>query len=72
MNSVKDITENFRTLYYPKYALVFYHTNREDTKTIYVEHFVMDSNDNPINDQPLTVKEGNVVAKGFTGRSQPF
>lgn len=64
MNNVKDITENFGTLYYPKSALVFYETKGTDTVT-YVEHFDMDSNGTPINAHPLTVKEANVLAKSL-------
>ena len=64
MNNVKDITENFGTLYYPKSALVFYETKAAETN-IYVEHFDMDKNGNPVNAHPLTVKEANVLAKSL-------
>jgi hypothetical protein len=33
---------------------------------MYVEHFDMDKNGNPINAHPLTVKEANVLAKALT------
>lgn len=61
---MKDITQNFGTLYYPKSALVFYETTGTETD-MYVEHFDIDSNSNPINAHPLTVKEANVLAKSL-------
>ena len=64
MNSLKDITENFGTLYHPKSALVFYETKGTNTD-MYVEHFDMDKNGNPINAHPLTVKEANLLAKSL-------
>lgn len=64
MNNANDITENFGTLYHPKSALVFYETKGMDTD-MYVEHFDMDKNGNPINANPLTVKEAKVLAKSL-------
>ncbi|CAD0002298.1 PRTRC system protein B [Flavobacterium salmonis] len=64
MNNLNDITENFGTLYHPKSALVFYETKGTDTN-MYVEHFDMDKNGNPINAHPLTVKEASVLAKSL-------
>lgn len=64
MNNLNDITEDFGTLYHPKSALVFYETKGMDTD-MYVEHFDMDRNGNPINAHPLTVKEANVLAKSL-------
>ena len=64
MNTVNDLTKDFGTLYYPKSALVFYETKETDTP-MYVEHFDVDSNGNPINTHPLTVKEANVLAKSL-------
>lgn len=64
MKNVTDITENFGTLYYPKSALVFYETKCTNAD-MYVEHFDMDRNGNPINAHPLTVKEANVLAKSL-------
>lgn len=61
---MNDIAQNFGTLYYPKSALVFYETSGTETDT-YVEHFDMDSNGNPINAHPLTVKEASVLAKAL-------
>ncbi|GAA0886471.1 prokaryotic E2 ligase family D protein [Sphingobacterium siyangense subsp. cladoniae] len=61
---MNDITQNFGTLYYPKSALVFYETAGTETD-MYVEHFDMDSNGNPINAHPLTVKEANILAKSL-------
>ncbi|PIF62833.1 hypothetical protein CLV00_2494 [Flavobacterium sp. 11] len=48
MNNINDITENFGTLYHPKSALVFYQTKGTNTN-MYVEHFDMDKNGNPVN-----------------------
>lgn len=62
MNNATDITASFGTLYFPKSALVFYATKSTD-KEIYVEHFDMDKDGNPINAHPLTIKEANVLAK---------
>lgn len=45
---MKDITQDFGTLYHPTSALVIYQTD-ERNKDTYVEHFDMDSNGNPIN-----------------------
>ena len=64
MNNLNDITENFGTLYYPKSALVYYETKGTNSD-VYVEHFDMDRNGNPINAHPLTVKEANVLAKSL-------
>ena len=61
---MKDITENFETLYHPKLALVFYQTNGMNSDT-YVEYFDMDKNGNPINAHPLTVREANQLAKAL-------
>ena len=61
---MNDITQNFGTLYYPKSALVFYETAGTETD-MYVEHFDMDSNGNPINAHPLTVKESKLLAKSL-------
>lgn len=61
---MNDLTDNFGTLYYPKSALVFYETTGTETD-IYVEHFDMDSNGNPINAHPLTVKEANLLARSL-------
>lgn len=64
MNSTNDVTENFGTLYHPKSALVFYENNNRNAD-LYVEHFDMDSNGNPINAHPLTVREANRLAKAL-------
>ncbi|MCL6216890.1 PRTRC system protein B [Zunongwangia pacifica] len=64
MNNINDITENFGTLYHPKSALVFYKTKAAETD-MYVEHFDMDKDGNPINAHPLTVKEANALAKSL-------
>ena len=74
MNNLNDITENFGTLYHPKSALVFYETKGINTD-MYVEHFDMDRNGNPINAHPLTVKEANVLAKSLQTdeeKNKPF
>ncbi|MES2267071.1 MAG: PRTRC system protein B [Bacteroidota bacterium] len=64
MNTVNNMTESFGTLYHPKSALVFYETTGTETN-MYVEHFDMDRNGNPINAHPLTVKEANILAKSL-------
>lgn len=64
MKTINDITQDFGTLYHPKSALVFYETKGSNTD-VYVEHFDMDKNGNPINAHPLTVKEADVLAKAL-------
>ena len=64
MNDIIDTAEEFGTLYEPKSALVFYES-LDKNETMYVEHFDMDRNGNPINAHPLTVKEANVLAKAL-------
>jgi PRTRC genetic system protein B len=64
MNNTTDITNDFGTLYHPVSALVFYETKGTNTD-VYVEHFDMDRNGNPVNAHPLTVKEAKVLAKAL-------
>ena len=64
MNNTNDITASFGTLYHPQSALVFYETKGANTD-VYVEHFDMDKNGNPINAHPLTVKEAKVLANAL-------
>lgn len=64
METTNDITKDFGTLYHPKSALVFYETKGRTTD-VYVEHFDMDKNGNPINAHPLTVREANILAKSL-------
>ena len=64
MNNVNDITASFGTLYHPKSALVFYETKGTNTD-VYMEHFDMDKNGNPINAHPLTQREAKVLAKAL-------
>ena len=61
---MNDITDKFGTLYYPKSALVFYETTGTETD-MYVEHFDMDKNGNPVNAHPLTEREAKVLAKAL-------
>jgi PRTRC genetic system protein B len=61
METLRDLSQDFGTLYHPKSALVFY----ESTTDVYVEHFDMDKNGNPINAHPLTVREANTLAKAL-------
>lgn len=61
---MKDITQNFGTLYHPKSALVFYSTKGSKSDT-YVEYFDMDKNGMPINAHPLTIREANTLAKAL-------
>lgn len=64
MNDIIDIAKDFGTLYEPKSALVFYESLDSDA-TMYVEHFDMDRNGNPINAHPLTINEAKVLAKAL-------
>ena len=64
MNNIIDTNKDFGTLYEPKSALVFYESKSNNTE-IYVEHFDMDKNGNPINAHPLTVNEAKVLAKSL-------
>ncbi len=67
---MKDITNDFGTLYYPKSALLFYQTKEKSADT-YVEYFDMDKNGNPINAHPLTEREAIVLAKALnTGKEK--
>lgn len=64
METTNNITKDFGTLYYPKSALVFYQSKGSNTD-IYVEHFDMDKNGNPVNAHPLTVQEASALAKSL-------
>lgn len=64
MNTIYNIEDNFESLYHPKSALVFYENNGLD-KDVYIEHFDMDHNGNPINAHPLTVKEAAKLVKAL-------
>jgi PRTRC genetic system protein B len=66
---MKDITQDFGTLYHPTSALVFYQTN-ERIKETYVEYFDMDKNGNPINAHPLTEKEAKTLVKALNTKTQ--
>jgi PRTRC genetic system protein B len=66
---MKDVTQNFGTLYYPTTALVFYQ-NDDRNKDTYVEYFDMDKNGNPINAHPLTEREANTLAKALITKTQ--
>lgn len=66
---MKDITQDFGTLYYPTTALVFYQ-NDERNKDTYVEYFDMDKNGNPINAHPLTEREAETLAKALITKTQ--
>ena len=66
---MKDITQNFGTLYHPTTALVFYQTD-ERNKDTYVEYFDMDKGGNPINAHPLTEREAETLAKALTINTQ--
>lgn len=69
METLNDITQDFGQLYYPKSALVFYETKGNETD-VYVEHFDMDKNGNPVNAHPLTVREAGVLAKALQTEDQ--
>ena len=64
MNDIIDTAKDFGTLYEPKSALVFYES-LDKNATMYVEHFDMDKNGNPINAHPLTVNEARALAKSL-------
>ena len=66
---MKDITQNFGTLYHPTTALVFYQ-NDERNKDTYVEYFDMNKNGNPVNAHPLTEREAETLAKALTINTQ--
>ena len=66
---MKDITQDFGTLYHPTTALVFYQ-NDERNKDTYVEYFDMDKNGNPINAHPLTEREAKELIKALTINTQ--
>lgn len=61
MTQLTDITNNFEPLYHPVSALVVYEI-KDGNKDVYVEHFDMDKNGNPINAHPLTVREATALA----------
>jgi len=64
MNDIINTAKDFGTLYEPKSALVFYES-LDKNATMYVEHFDMDRNGNPINAHPLTVNEATALAKSL-------
>ena len=66
---MKDITQDFGTLYHPTTALVFYQ-NDERNKETYVEYFDMDKNGNPINAHPLREREAKELAKALIAKTQ--
>ena len=66
---MKDITQDFGTLYHPTTALVFYQ-NDDRNKETYVEYFDMDKNGNPINAHPLTEREAKELLKALTINTQ--
>ena len=66
---MKDITQDFGTLYHPTTALVFYQNNERNIET-YVEHFDMDEIGNPINAHPLTEREAKELVKALTINTQ--
>lgn len=66
---MKDITQDFGTLYHPLSALVFYQT-KGNNKYTYVEHFDMDKNGNPINAHPLTEGEAKELAKALNTKKE--
>ena len=66
---MKDIIQDFGTLYHPTTALVFYQTN-ERNKDTYVEYFDMDENGIPINAHPLTEKEAKTLVKALNTKTQ--
>lgn len=61
---MKDITQNFGTLFYPISAMVVYQS-KEKVNVTYIEHFDMDKNGNPINAHPLTVREAKTLVRAL-------
>lgn len=61
---MENITHNFGELYHPVSALVFYQ-NTDRNKDMYVEHFDMDKDGNPINAHPLTIREAKLLSKAL-------
>jgi len=61
---MKDITQDFGTLFHPVTALVIYQTKGVNNDT-YVEHFDLDKNGNPVNAHPLTEREAKTLAKAL-------
>ena len=66
---MKDIIQDFGTLYHPTTALVFYQ-NDERNKDTYVEYFDMNKNGNPVNAHPLTEREAKELLKALTINTQ--
>lgn len=66
---MKDITQDFGTLYHPTTALVFYQTDERNKET-YVEYFDMDKSGKPINAHPLTEREAETLAKALIVKTQ--
>ena len=61
---MENITHNFGVLYHPVSALVFYQ-NTDRNKDMYVEHFDIDKDGNPINAHPLTIREAKFLSKAL-------
>ncbi|MFH6997402.1 PRTRC system protein B [Flavobacterium sp. FlaQc-57] len=61
---MKDITQQFGTLYNPVKAFVVYQKNSAE-KSIYVEAYDMDKNGCPINAHPLSLKESTQLASAL-------
>lgn len=70
---MKDLTPFIDTMYIPKAALVIY-SSESYRPDIYVEYFDMDSQGNPINAHPLTVREAKQLAESLQlkGRKSSF
>lgn len=54
-----------KDMFHPTSALVFY-SSRSGSREYFVEHYDMDSNGNPINAHPLTVRESQRLAKSLS------
>jgi hypothetical protein len=63
---MKDLTNNFGSLYHPVKALILFNCkdNQNQTST-YVESYDMDKGGCLINGHPLSVKEANALAKSL-------
>ena len=59
---MKDITQYFGELYFPKSALLLYQSSADNNR-VYVEAFDINDNGYPVNAHPLSLKESQSLAK---------
>jgi len=64
---MNDLTHNFGIIYHPvKAFVVFERIQSGMTDAVYVESYDIDAQGCPVNAHPLSVKEGNALAKALT------